>query len=76
MEPSFRSVLAGRKIKEPVLVQLEAEDITSEEIFRSLRRDDLRLLFDRGLTVGQYSLICRVWEEMTMTAAKSETKGI
>ena len=41
----------------------EKEDAFRKEHFLSLRMDDLKLFLDRGIKIGQYSIIARFWEE-------------
>ena len=70
MNRAFRSFLEQNRIKPRLIAILEAEDITEELIFRSLRDEDLRLLFDRAgeISVGQYALLCRLWEREVHSA--------
>ena len=68
MDSDFRAILEESNIKGRLIDHLEAQDITDEEIFRSLKSDELRLVFDRAgplVSVGQFSLLCRLWERET-----------
>ena len=63
MDSEFRESLVMRGVKRESIDLLEKEDILGEEQFFHLRTDDLKLFLDRGIKIGQYSIIARLWEE-------------
>ena len=68
MDSDFRAVLEGNNIKGRLITVLEGQDITDIEMFRSLKSEELRILFDRAgpmVSVGQFSLLSRLWERET-----------
>ena len=74
MEEEFAKFLHEKKIKEHVRELLEREDITSLEIFKCLRNEELTLLFNRGLSVGQFSLLYKLWLNLQERRERSPTK--
>ena len=64
MDDDFSELLMGKGVKREVILKLEEEDIISVEDFQSLRKDELQLLFDRGVSVGQFSRLSRLWEDL------------
>ena len=63
MDPEFRESLVMRGVKRESIDLLEKEDILREKEIFHLRMDDLKLFLDRGIKIGQYSIITRLWEE-------------
>ena len=65
MEKDFEEFLRQKKIKKEVREKLANEDITSLDIFASLRAEDLNLLYEKGLIIGQFSLLSTAWKELS-----------
>ena len=65
MADELETLLVKFKIRKSLIEKLESEDINSMEIFRSLTKEDLKMLLDRvGISIGQYSQLCRAWESL------------
>ena len=58
--------------KEEVIAVLKEEDVISSKVFKCLKEDHiLRLLKNEVISVGQYSLIWQLWEELTQGNSSS-----
>ena len=64
MEPDLKEFLSKGKVKEEVICRLEKEDIESLDDFKSLRKEELQLILDRGVSIGQFSKLVVLWESL------------
>ena len=66
MADELETLLVKFKIRKSLIEKLESEDINSMEVsLRSLTKEDLKMLLDRvGISIGQYSQLCRAWESL------------
>ena len=64
MEADFRELLSSRKVKEVVILKLETEDIETIEEFKSLKKEELRLFLEKGVSVGQFSKLSILWDSL------------
>ena len=60
----MKEFLSKGKVKEEVICRLEKEDIESLDDFKSLRKEELQLILDRGVSIGQFSKLVVLWESL------------